>query len=172
MMEADAYKLDEWRERITRDTRGIVALILECNESYARKVAEEIAERINLPGTIYHWMIDSRGFHPDNAKRLCDALRACGFDIPKHEGGMPGSIPNHFAIENFIERDGIGCPRCGADADPEGGSFDCDSGFISQDMECPRCGAEWQAMYKLDSIPRIRSDPDSPWIDPQSGEEW
>jgi hypothetical protein len=48
----------------------------------------------------------------------------------------------------YAKMEGQFCPVCGSD-ELTGGSFNTDSGYVTQKVGCGNCGAEWTDLAKL-----------------------
>ncbi len=57
--------------------------------------------------------------------------------------------------EEYVLREGSGCPYCGPDADVEGGSIIVEGGSCSQLILCLNCDAGWYDCYTLTSIEEV-----------------
>jgi len=58
-------------------------------------------------------------------------------------------------IDLHVKEGGIHCPFCYTDQ-IEGGDFNVEPGYVTQDMACLECEAEWRDVYRLESALTIR----------------
>lgn len=63
------------------------------------------------------------------------------FEESNHEDGS-------MSDQEYVEKGGCTCPFCGSD-DIEGGPFNADAGYATQEVSCNECDRSWEDQYKL-----------------------
>jgi hypothetical protein len=72
----------------------------------------------------------------------CHALRyPIVFEESSREEGAMSDM-------EYVEKGGCTCPFCGSD-DIEGGSFNADAGYATQETSCNECDRSWEDQYTL-----------------------
>ena len=157
---------------------GVCALALESDSATALNLGKLLAARIHTePALVYNFMIESEGIHPDNAKRICDALRSVGFPIPSHD--VRADLPTAEALRKAEAERSTVCPRCGNQF-PLAEAVDLpDSGYVSYSVLCTACALEWVESYRFESFLAVRdmsaADGSGEWVDctaERFGEKW
>jgi transposase-like protein len=53
--------------------------------------------------------------------------------------------------ENYVKTGGVKCPYCDS-YDIEGGSFECDASYVTQEVACNNCERHWTDEYTMTAI--------------------
>jgi len=55
-------------------------------------------------------------------------------------------------IKQYAEGGGVKCPHCGSPEIEGMSGFECDAGYIDQEVRCGGCGKAWHDVYRLVGI--------------------
>ena len=67
---------------------------------------------------------------------------------------LPDEDPLEMTDEQYVANNGQLCPYCRSN-DLRGGSFDCEGGAVSQQIDCGNCDKSWFDVYELKSFEPI-----------------
>ena len=59
-------------------------------------------------------------------------------------------------VQEYVENEHGGCPKCGKDADVSGGSFEVSGNQVWQEVACHDCGGKFNDVYTLTDVEILR----------------
>lgn len=84
---------------------------------------------------------DPGGIVPSGECADCGSLCYLLDEVSAHGEGS-------LSDAEYVEKGGCTCPFCGSD-DIEGGPFNADAGYATQEVSCNECDRSWEDQYNL-----------------------